>query len=272
MHLLEEIMIKAGAQKAGLIKYEDCDIINYRLAQRLEFEPKSVCIGIVPYYTRFCDNNRTVSSYAVAEDYHRLLASIGGKAVGEFSNIFTDANAIFFGDHSPINEKLAAAKAGLGIIGRHSLLITPEYSSYVFLCELITDIEIDKQPNSIKYCDNCGACMIACPGFLRGKCDCISHITQRKGLLTENESKLINNSGAVWGCDICQEACPYTLRAIKNGTIYTSNPFFNNNILLTPTSETISNTEDFSVRAYSWRGKETILRNIDILNGSEIKK
>ncbi len=266
MHELERILIGAGAAKAGLIPYSCCRVINSRLVSRLGFEPKSVCIGIIPYYTHHCDTPKTVSAYALAHDYHKYIAEIGNKAIEACREAFPANNFAFFGDHSPIAEKEAAAKAGLGIIGRHSLLITPEYSSYVFLAEIITDIECARLPAETQFCKDCGACISACPGFLSGICECLSAITQKKGELTDEEAEMLSAYNYAWGCDICQEVCPHTIAAKTSGSIYTDTEWFNGNIVANPDPETVNDEKDFINRAYSWRGKSVILRNIEILN------
>ena len=263
--LIPEIK-KCGVADVAIINYEDCEIINERLASNIGFAPKSVYICTVPYYTKFCNEIKTVSAYALAYDYHTLIQNIGEAVVANAKSIFPSNNFRFFGDHSPINEKKAAAKAGLGIIGAHSLLITPEYSSYVFLCELFTDLDCDAAAQEIKYCENCGRCINACPGFLSGTCDCLSSITQKKGELSEEEKELIRKYKTVWGCDICQEVCPHTIKAIKNGEIYTNVNWFESNVITCPDEESINNVTDFGSRAYSWRGINTIMRNINILN------
>lgn len=265
MDKIKNIIINSGAAGVGIIPYSDCDIINQRLHNSLRFEPRSVFVGIVPYYTRHCEQTKTVSAYALSYDYHTIIAEIGERVIREAQKVYPDAQFAFFCDHSPINEKLAAAKAGLGIIGQNSLLITPEYSSYVFIFELISDLECFEKAISITTCENCGACVKACPGYLSGKSECLSAITQKKGELSEKEIALIRSCGSVWGCDICQEVCPHTKAAKMSGSIYTNSPCFNYNIIYTPTQDTINDSEDFSKRAYSWRGAKVITRNIELL-------
>lgn len=266
MNKLIDIMIECGAATAAPIKYESCEIINQNLASKLQFTPKSVCIGTLPYYTKFCDNDRSVSSYALAYDYHLYIQEIGKQIISKVKETYPENNFICFGDHSPINEKLAAAKAGLGIIGEHSLLITPDFSSFVFLFEIISDIECDQSGREIKHCERCGRCKAACPANIDDKTSCLSAITQKKGVLSESESELIRSSSSAWGCDICQQVCPHTISAKSRETIYTKSLWFNRNILNHPTAETINDASDFESRAYSWRGKETILRNLNIIN------
>lgn len=267
MNKLVDILKECGAGDAACIRYCDCEIINHRLIERLEFIPQSVIIATVPYYTEFCDEQRTVSSYALAYDYHLYLKNIAEAAIKKAEEFFPNASFNFFADHSPINEKIAAAKAGLGIIGEHSLLITKNHSSFVFLFEILTDIECSVVPQEVLHCEKCNKCIEACPTALKGLGLCLSATTQRKGALSDEEINLISENRCAWGCDICQTVCPHTLNAIKSGTIYTKSEWFNSNICAHPSESTVLNDSDFKKRAYSWRGKETILRNIDIIKG-----
>ena len=268
MNNLKELICKCGAAQAGVISYSDCDIINQRLIDKLSFPPKSVFIGIIPYYTHHCDKPRTISAYALPYDYHNYIKCVCENIVSQAQEAYPQANFAWFGDHSPINEKLATAKAGLGIIGEHSLLITPEYSSFVFLFEILTDIEFNVESHEIQSCEKCGRCISSCTVDIFNKSSCLSAITQKKGDLDDKEKLLIRNSGCVWGCDICQIVCPHTTQAINSGSIYSEIDWFNNNIITTPTPESVNNIEDFSKRAYSWRGTSTILRNINIVNST----
>ena len=269
MNRIFDILKSNGADEAAYIRYADCDIINQRLADKLDFSPKSVIIATVPYYTKHCDKLGTVSSYALAYDYHLLLNHIAEKSIKEARKFYPDTNFKFFGDHSPIDEKRAASKAGLGIIGMNSLLITKRRSSFVFLFEILTDLECNNDSSEVSYCVQCGRCVDACPTYLKGNGECLSSITQKKGSLTDAEIELIADSGCAWGCDICQKVCPHTISAIKNGSIYSNIDWFNTNVCPEPTLESISDDSDFTKRAYSWRGKNTILRNIKILNGDK---
>ena len=266
MERLIKLMIECGAASAAAIQLKNCDILNQKLLDKLEFVPRSVCIGTIPYYTHFCDNEKSVSSYALAFDYHTYIKALGEMIISKAQSIYPSAHFACFGDHSPINEKTTAARAGLGIIGEHSLLITPKHSSYVFLFEIICDLECNQLVQEILHCEKCGKCKDACPSDFSDKKTCLSAVTQKKGELAENEVDLISKANCAWGCDICQTACPHTIKAIKEGTIYTNNNWFNSNVLPQPSEESIANTQDFNSRAYSWRGSSTIMRNLNIIN------
>ena len=85
--LIPEIK-KCGVADVALIKYEDCEIINERLASNIGFVPKSVYICTIPYYTKFCNEKKTVSAYALAYDYHTLLGNIDLALATTVSPIF----------------------------------------------------------------------------------------------------------------------------------------------------------------------------------------
>ena len=147
------------------------------------------------------------------------------------------------------------------------MIITEKYSSYVFLGEIITDAVIECEPIEPRRCTGCGKCKKACPGYAADEFFCLSALTQKKGELTEDEKNIIRKYKSAWGCDICQQVCPVTENAIKCGSIYTPIEFFKTNRTEHLTSALIEgmSDEEFKRRAYSWRGKQTVLRNLKIL-------
>ena len=258
------ILTACGAAKSGAVRLSECRILRQYQIDRLGFTPLCAVIGIIPYYTPLCDLPGSISAYARARDYHVLLADIGQKVLSECRRRFPENSFRICGDTSPIDEIDAAAKAGLGIIGRNRLLITEEYSSFVFLFELLTDLCPDDIPDARvpQTCENCGACAAACPGILGGRGDCLSAITQKKGVLTSEEEEKMIRFGTVWGCDVCQTVCPHTVSARERGTLTCGNEWFSRDVIPFPTEESVADEEDFSQRAYNWRGKDVILRNI----------
>ena len=85
-------------------------------------------------------------------------------------------------------------------------------------------------------------------------------------MLTESERENIVKYGSAWGCDICQDVCPHTAQAIKRGSIYTPVKFFDEELTPYLTSQAVSDMsdEDFAKRAYSWRGRKVIMRNLEL--------
>ena len=263
MKRIFDILKNGGAADVAVIKFADCEIINEKLLSRLDFTPQSVIIGTVPYYTEFSDKTKIVSSYALAYDYHLFFKEIERDALALIKETFPEYSFKFFGDHSPINEKAAAAKAGLGIIGKNQLIITPAHSSFVFLFEIITDMECDAVCGKTEFCIGCNRCINACPSFLRKEGECLSAITQKKGDLTEYEVTLMREYNTLWGCDICQSVCPHNRNPKK-----TPVSFFYESTITELTREMLDSMSDdeFSERAFAWRKRATISRNIDILD------
>ncbi len=256
-----------GIEVAECIPLSLCNIDRPYKLERAGFslsEELYAVIFAIPYYTEH--EKKNISSYAVACDYHLFCEMLFSKLIPILKERFPNNLFAGFSDNSPIDERRAAAMSGIGIIGQNQMLITERYSSYVFLAEIITDLPLEQNNDyHIEYCDMCGRCLSACP--MGDKDECLSALTQKKGELDENECKKIKKYGSAWGCDICQEVCPYTERAMKNKTIYTDIEFFKNDLLPILSAELVNEMPDhsFSRRAYAWRKKETIMRNLHIL-------
>ena len=252
------------------LSLDECEIIRPYLLDKNGIQSGSAIIFAVPYLANDKDQERNISAYAVSRDYHLFFASLFEKIIGALEEKYPNNKFVGFTDHSPINEIRAASLAGLGIMGKNHLLITEKHSSFIFIGEIITDAIIPSHAKGIEYCVDCGACALACPIGMNIE-KCLSSVTQKKGDLSDEEALLIKKHGCAWGCDICQNACPYTKKAIKDGTIYTSVDFFHKERTPLLTKEAVNgmSDEEFKRRAYSWRGKKTIIRNLEIIEGKE---
>ena len=100
--------------------------------------------------------------------------------------------------------------------------------------------------------------------------ECLSALTQKKGVFTEEEKQYLCKHGSAWGCDLCQLACPINKKVIASG-IETPIGFFQENRISTLTVENLNAMTDaeFKRRSFSWRGKAPLLRNLAILSGKE---
>lgn len=260
----------------GFCPLEHCIINKRYLLDKANINDGFAVIFAIPYYTHACEVKRNISSYAVGRDYHLFVNEFEKRLLPKLTAAFPNTNFAIFADHSPIDERDTAVKAGLGILGKNQLLITPKYSSYVFLSEIIVGAKLPEgystDISELKYCEECGLCQKNCP-WINGECnECLSAITQKKGNLDDSEKALIKKYG-LWGCDICAEVCPHTKKAISEGTIYSPIKFFSENALPFLTYNALNNMSDYEFlqRAYSWRGKKTILRNAEIAEDIDVE-
>ncbi len=259
---MNEFFKKENIEFYFVHKYSSLKITSEKIEGRMEFVPKSTIVYLIPYFT---EQGINISSYAVSRDYHIYIKELNSRLIKRLSEIYPENHFAGFGDKSPIDERHAAASGGLGIIGKNGLLINEKYGSYVFIAEVITDIEPEKlgaeNSKSLKKCCGCNLCEKACPtGALTEHCECLSNITQRKGELSDEEIILMKKVNTVWGCDECQRVCPYN----KSPRI-TPIEFFHEGRIANLTADNLNamDLSEFSERAYSWRGKKTIQRNIE---------
>ena len=251
--IVKNFLLGENIDTFSAIKAEKLSVIEEK---RMPEGVKSAVMFLIPYYTGE-HKGRNVSLYAVSRDYHLFVKELAARFLGDAEHFYS-----FFADTSPIDERNAALKANLGIKGQNGLLINEKYGSLAFIGTILTNAEFDEKeyvsnPRG-KTCINCGLCKKNC-AFLRGECDfCMSELTQRKNV-SEDELEILRSHYLAWGCDICQEVCPHN----KNVCTTPIN-FFQRDLRETINPEIIENMskEEFSKRAYAWRGKKTLLRNL----------
>ena len=223
---------------------------------------KSAFLWLIPYRTGDYPD-RNVSLYSVSRDYHVFSSALKAELSPRLEQIYPGESFYFFCDSSPINEVAAAVKCGLGVYGNNRLLINPIYGSYVFIGSVLTTLPYDESfavnyTGEKKRCLMCKKCFAECD-FLSGKrCFCYSELNQRKNV-TEQELCIIKSRKIRWGCDDCQEVCPMNAKAEP-----TPIEFFYKDTQPNIDQEYINSLTkpEFRSRAYSWRGKKVILRNI----------
>ena len=210
---------------------------------------QSVVVFLIPY--RAGKEKSNVSYYAKGRDYHLVARDVA-------QNMRFDAEFKVCCDVSPFKEIDLATACGLGVKGENGLLINETYGSFAFIGEILVDDVFDKydEVSDIKSCMNCGRCVKACPVSFE-KENCISHITQKKGELTEKEKSFIRESGYIWGCDLCQLVCPMN-------KLTDEAPFS----LVMSDVEGLSNREfkeKYKDSAFTWRGVKPLQRNLEII-------
>ncbi len=228
-------------------------LIECRAKERLPKNAKSIIIAAFPYKIKQ-EPPKNISRYAAVPDYHEVCGKMLNEAAEKLRVEFPQNTFEYFLDNSPIPEVAVANSSGLGCLGANGLLIHKKYGSYVFLGEIVTDLELTADVGGEK-CLDCGQCISLCDS-VTSKNDCLSAVNQQKKALTKAQIERIRESGSCWGCDRCSEVCP-----------------MNENAELTYIKEFIEGyrneflpTEDREGRAYNWRGKEVIERNYNIVN------
>ncbi len=273
--MIRDILTNFNIDSFAFVPASLCTAANERLFSAVP-ENANVIFMLFPY---FCgDADKKLSAYGAVYDYHGFAKEVFSSLESYMSEKYPECFAKGYADHSPYLECRGAALAGLGIIGKNSLLITEKYSSYVFIAELVTTLSAEKLisegipmgSGEILSCEGCDACIRACPTGCAGSNNrdfCISHLTQKKGELSDSEIALIKKGGSIWGCDICQSVCPHTKKAVNGGTVKTKIPYFTDSYLGDSPVEKIEQMDDktFSLYPFAWRKRPTIERNITLL-------
>ena len=211
----------------------------------LRFDPRKLVEGAktvislaAPYYyplSPHVPGNPRISRYALGNDYHNILKSRGHELLKWIQTEVGPVTGRVFTDSAPILEREWARRAGLGWIGKNGCLIIPKQGSWLFLTELILDLDLSpclpsssllssclpssRLPSS--HCGSCTRCIDACPtGALAGDGTmdprrCISYLTiEHKSAIPEEFRGTWNDW--IFGCDICQDVCPWNSKPLHS--------------------------------------------------------
>tara|TARA_B110000438_G_C15755308_1_gene624808 strand:+ start:43 stop:969 length:927 start_codon:yes stop_codon:yes gene_type:complete len=201
-------------------------------------EVKTVLSFGYNYYTENIDNDSfKISNYAKGKDYHIVIKDKLFEILSYIKSCNENVKYRVCVDTSPIMEKNWAQIAGLGWIGKHTNLINNNIGSWFFISEILLDIELDYDiPFSEDLCGTCTKCLDACPTdalspYVLDSNKCISYLTiEHRGAI---DSKLENKlDGWIYGCDICQDVCPWNIKfskASKEIDFYPKEEIKNNN-------------------------------------------
>jgi epoxyqueuosine reductase len=167
-----------------------------------------------------------ISKYAYGNDYHEVIKKKLKVFLQLLRENIGEINGRGFTDSAPVLERSWAVKSGLGWVGKNGNLITKKNGSFFFIATLITDLELEADDPFVKdYCGSCTKCMDNCPteAILPGKVidgsKCISYFTiELKDLLIPDEMKG-KFENKLFGCDICQDVCPWNRFSKPNNEI-----------------------------------------------------
>ncbi len=159
-----------------------------------------------------------ISRYAWGTDYHHVIEEMLKGLVAELKKQFPENEFLFYCDTGPVMDKVWAQRAGLGWIGKHTNVINRNLGSWVFLAEIITDLECEFDEGAVDRCGSCRECIDACPTqaivapYVLDSNKCISFLTienRSPDISSELSSKMEN---WVFGCDVCQDVCPWNTK------------------------------------------------------------
>ncbi len=168
------------------------------------------------------ENNYKISKYAYGEDYHILIKDKLMELLREIESVAGQVSARAFTDSAPIMDKVWAREGGLGWIGKNTCLINKKQGSFFFIGQVIINLELEyDEPFLADHCGTCDLCIKACPTgaiikpFQLDARKCISYLTiEYRNAFPEGSAKQLQNW--IFGCDICQDVCPWNKKAIAH--------------------------------------------------------
>lgn len=203
--------------------------VEKRLDPRLLVEgARSIIIVALNYYPHKFqpEENPQIAYYAYGKDYHDVVKSKLKLLYEYCQSLDSSVEGRYFCDTAPLLERYWAAKAGLGWVGKNSLLIIPKRGSFFFLGALVINAELeyeDVESMKIPNCGNCTRCIDACPTKaivaprVIDSNRCLSYQTiENRGKIDQQIVPLMNNR--FYGCDLCQQACPWNRYSKSHST------------------------------------------------------
>jgi len=181
---------------------------------------RSIVVVALNYYTppQHADNPATgkVSRYAWGDDYHEVVGDKLRELLSWIKQQWPEADGKVCVDIQPAMDKAWAARAGLGWLGKHTNLITEEYGSWVFIGELLLNLELEFRGEAVAdQCGSCTLCIDACPTsaivepYVVDSNLCISHGTIESRAPELRDEVAAHLEGWLYGCDLCQDVCPW---------------------------------------------------------------
>jgi epoxyqueuosine reductase len=176
-----------------------------------------LCVAM-NYYTdvQHLSNSETgkISRYAWGDDYHEILQGRLESLLEFIKQQNPEAIGKVYVDTGPVMDKVWAQRAGIGWEGKHTNVISQEFGSWLFLGEIILNIELDYDVPATDHCGDCTLCIEACPTdaivepYIVDSNKCISYLTiEHRGEIAKELGEMFDRW--IYGCDICQDVCPW---------------------------------------------------------------
>ncbi len=262
--------------------FEESDLEKRTRPELSHEDPKSILSIAVAYPSKMTNPPRSepgayrgmLSRSSWGEDYHKVLRDRLAKLEAWLQERIPEARIVSMVDTGALVDRAVAERAGIGWTGKNCAVITPEYGSWVYLGELITNLPFPSDTPVTEQCGDCTLCIDACPtGALVGPGQlhagsCVSFLTQTKESVSDEMKKKIGNR--LYGCDTCQIVCPHNKgKHWDHHAELTPDPNIAKPLLKPLLS--LSNRqfkERFGASAAAWRGKKPIQRNAVIALGN----
>jgi epoxyqueuosine reductase len=195
----------------------------------LEGAKSAICVGL-NYYLDIektqknadgADGRGMFSIYAQSRDYHQVMDEMLGRLKERLEELFPGVRTVACVDTKPISDRSMAIRAGVGWLGKNSSVISNEFGSWIFLGELLTDLDLRPDQPLVTLCGKCTRCIDACPTgaldvpFAVDARKCISYLTvEHRGAIPPELHEKIGLH--VYGCDTCQSVCPFNDLAVES--------------------------------------------------------
>jgi epoxyqueuosine reductase len=232
-----------------------------------------------PYSTEIAESSTALlARYAWGDDYHDVIRGRMDALVAWMrAEAGVDLEARAYVDTGPVQERVYAQYAGLGWIGRNTCLINSDLGSWIFLSEIVCSLALAPDAPALDQCGTCSLCLDACPTgalvepYVLDSTRCLSYLTiELKGTIPET---LRGGIGAhAYGCDICQEVCPWNLRPAVDGS--PESPWLPRAAFDRPSLSSLWRTSDDDLRralkgsAMTRAGVQRLRRNVAICAGA----
>ncbi len=266
-----EKRISQRHEKGHFTPFENKEISKMINPKETMEDAKSVIVCLFPYFTGVVDRGN-ISKYTRSRDYHVIIKEKLEEIGTLLKKDIESFKYMAFVDTGPLNDRYMAYLAGLGYYGWNQNIINDQYGSYVLIGYIINNYPFKADTPNDKECEKCGACVKVCPGeAIKGDYEmepekCLSYITQKKNNLTEDEEEKLSNNKMIFGCDLCQDICPHN-KKVKPTTLEEFHKDLINNIQEEDIGS-LSNKafkEKYGDRAFAWRGKKLLLRNVNYI-------